>query len=59
MNYTSELPVVDVRGLDVCQFNYSFVASVFTQDLVQGKESDSFDFTANLSGILLVIQLHH
>ncbi len=47
------LPIVYVSGLNVCRFNYTFVASITTPDLVQGAESAPMSFDADLSGIPL------
>ena len=41
---------VNVSGLDVCQYNYSFVGSVFTAGDVQSELSSPQSFSVNLSG---------
>ena len=47
---SSPSSIVDVSGLDVCQYNYSFVGSVFTAGGVQSELSSPVRFSANLSG---------
>ena len=49
MNSTSP---VSVSGLDVCQYNYSFVGSVVTSGGVAGEMSTATSFTADLSGVV-------
>ena len=50
---TSKSPTstVDVNGLDLCQYNYSFVGSVFTADGVQSEPSSPVSFSADPSGM--------
>ena len=47
---TSSTSTVDVSGLDVCQYNYSFVGSVLTAGGVQSELSSPESFFADLSG---------
>ena len=51
-NTSSPSSVVDIYGLDVCQYNYSFVGSVFTTDGVQSELSSPVSFSIDLSGEL-------
>ncbi len=53
--YSNVSPIVVVSDLNVCRFNYTFVASVTTPDLVRGAESAALSFDADLSGILILI----
>ena len=49
-NTSSPTSTVNVSGLDVCQYNYSFVGSVFTASGVQSELSSPESFFADLSG---------
>ena len=47
---SSPTSTVDVSGLNVCQYNYSFVGSVLTAGGVQSELSSPESFFADLSG---------
>ena len=49
-NASSPTSTVDVNGLDVCQYNYSFVGSVLTTGGVQSNLSSPVSFSVDLSG---------
>ena len=49
-NTNSTTSVVDVSGLDLCQYSYSFVGSVVTTGGFQSDLSSPVDFSTNLSG---------
>ena len=56
-NTNSPTSTVDVSGLDVCQYNYSFVGSVFTAGGVQSELGSPEIFSADLSGKMDSIDL--
>ena len=47
---SSPISPVDVSGLNVCHYNYSFVGSVLTAGGVQSELSSPESFSVNLSG---------
>ena len=47
---SSLAPTVDISGLDVCRYNYSFVGSVFNSGGVQSELSSIVSFSVDLSG---------
>ena len=47
---SSPTSTVDVNGLNVCQYNYRFVGSVFTAGETQSVLSAARSFSADLSG---------
>ena len=49
-NTSSSTSTVDVTGLDVCGYNYSFVGSVFTPSGVQSELSSPESFSVTISG---------
>ena len=53
-NTNSPISTVDIGGLDVCRYNYSFVGSVFTAGGSKSDVSPPVSFSANLSGMKLL-----
>ena len=49
-NTSSPASIVDVSGLDVCQYNYNFVGSLFASYGAQSELSLAVIYSANLSG---------
>ena len=50
-NTSSLTSTVDVSGLDVCQYNYNFVGSLFASYGAQSELSLAVIYSANLSGL--------
>ena len=50
INASSATSIVDVSGLDVCRYNYSFVGLVFAADGVHSDLSSPMSFSIDLSG---------
>ena len=49
-NTSSSTSTVDVSGLDVCRYNYTFVGSVFTAKGFQSELSSPESFSFDISG---------